>query len=76
MPGLKDKPRKLFKFDLEEDLIKSPKKAKETLELIDKRIQEIKQAITEGQKKEDVDKLGTLLHGYNALKKVLSRIKK
>ncbi len=72
----KDKEKgKRFAFDLEKEIKENPKKGKETIELAEKRIQEIKTLLREGTNEKDFDHLGTLLLGYTSLQKVLKRIK-
>lgn len=68
----KKKPEE-FIFDLESEL-KSQKKHKEIIALVEKRIQQIKEVLRGGGKKENFDKYGVLLHGYTALLKVTARI--
>ncbi len=74
MYGLEKKPTALLEFDLEKDLKKDPTKIPELLKKIDSKVQEIKGALREGSKGPDLDKLGTLLHAYTALQRVLGRI--
>ncbi len=74
MFGLEKKGKGLFEFDLEKDLKNNPSKAKETLKMIEDRIQEIKNTLRQGAQTEDFDKLGILLHGYAALQKVLTKV--
>lgn len=61
-----------FFFELEKDL-KDPKKARELKEKIEGRIQKIKEALRTGDDKEEYDRFGLLLLGYNSLLKVMSR---
>ena len=63
--------RKAFEFDLEVDIKKHPKKAKETFAKIESNIQEIKKALKEGKKGEEAKELATYLQGYHSLEKVL-----
>lgn len=70
----KKKPTEEFVFDLEKEL-KNPKKHQELREHIEKRIQKIKEVLRTGESKEEFDYFGLLLHGYNALLKVMSRVK-
>ena len=74
MYGLEKKPTALLEFDLEKDLKKDPTKIPDLLKKIEGKIQEIKGALREGSKGPDLDKLGTLLHAYTALQRVLGRI--
>lgn len=61
-----------FNFELEKEL-KDPKKAKELKDKIEGRIQKIKEALRTGDDKEEYDRFGLLLLGYNSLLKVMSR---
>lgn len=74
MFGLEKKEHALFEFDLEKDLKKHPAKAKELLQKVEGRIQEIKTSLRQGAGSEDFDKLGILLHGFAALQKVLTKV--
>ena len=67
---------KTFQFDLEKEILKSPKRAKEIIEKNKEHIQEIKKTMREGGSKKEIDELETLFHGYTSLEKVLTRIKK
>ena len=71
MYGLEKKPTALLEFDLEKDLKKDPNKIPELQKKLEARIQEIKGPLREGSKGPDLDKLGTLLHAYTALQRVL-----
>ncbi len=73
MYGLEDKKKKLFVFDLENDLKKNPKNAKEVFDKIDASISEIKTSLRKGEKSADFENLGVVLQGYTALQKVLKR---
>ncbi len=74
MYGLEKKGRPLFEFDLEKDLKKDPNKARAILQAAEGKIQELKGIIRDGSKSAEVDNLGTLLHGYTALQKVLNKL--
>jgi transcription termination factor NusB len=74
MYGLEKKPKHVFEFDLEKDLKKDPNKARELLESTQTKIDHIKTLIRKGSKGPELDQLGVLLHGYNALQKVLNRL--
>ncbi|CAM0116762.1 DUF5398 family protein [Rhabdochlamydiaceae symbiont of Dictyostelium giganteum] len=63
-----------FTFDLEQDLKKNPSKLQETLKLAEEKIQTLKSQLREGASGQELDHLGTLLHGYLALHKILKRI--
>ena len=73
MYGL-EKEKKPFQFDLEVELKKDGKKAKETLDKVEHRINEVKNEIRKGHKSKELDDMGILLQGYNALKKVLQKV--
>ncbi len=75
MYGLEKQPGEKFAFDLENDIKTSPHKKKEILDVVEKRIQEIKKLLREGANEEKFDQLGILLHGYTALQKVLRKVK-
>ena len=74
MFDLEKKPDEPFAFDLEADIKKDPKKAKEMLDDIQKRRSELKNLLREGAETDDFDEYGVLLHGYAALERVLKRI--
>lgn len=63
-----------FIFELEKDL-KNPQKAKEIKQVVESRIQKIKEILRTGENQEEFDQFGTLLHGYTSLQKVFSRFK-
>jgi hypothetical protein len=71
----KNKQKALFEFDLEKDL-QDEKKYKVLKDRVEKHVQDIKNKIREGANSEEFEKLGLLLHGYSALLKVLTRMKK
>ena len=73
MYGLEKKPKHVFEFDLEKDLKKDPSKVHEHLKATEKKIQEIKTQLREGSKGPELDQLGTLLLGYQALQKILNQ---
>lgn len=68
----KKKPEE-FIFELEKEL-KSPTKRKEIKAKVEKRIQDIKRFLREGEKKKEFERFGLILHGYTSLLKVMSRI--
>jgi hypothetical protein len=75
MYGLEKEQKKAkFEFDLERDLKKDPSKVREILKSVETKIQEIKGLLREGSKGPDFDNLGTLLHAYTALQKVLNKL--
>ncbi len=63
-----------FVFELEDEL-NDTKKHKEIKTRVEKRIQNLKNALRSGGEKEDFDQFGTVLHGYTSLLKVMSRFK-
>lgn len=76
MFGLENQKKKKgaeFVFDLEKEL-GANKVNKEMKGKIENRIQSIKEVLRSGDSKEEFDQFGTLLHGYTALLKVVSRI--
>ena len=68
----KKEPPKEFVFELEKEL-KIPAKQKEIKEKIELRLQGVKEMLRTGEDQEEFDRFGLLLHGYNALLKVMSR---
>lgn len=68
----KKKPSEEFIFELEKEL-KNPVKHKEIHQLVEKRLQKIKEILRSGDDQEEFDRFGLLLHGYNSLIKVMSR---
>jgi hypothetical protein len=77
MFGLEKQKRKKqpdeFVFELEKE-VKNPQKQKELKEKIELRIQKIKEFLRSGENQDDFDRFGVLLHGYNALLKVIARL--
>lgn len=77
MFGLEDQKKKKgeddFLFDLELE-IKARSKYNELKKKLEDRVQRIKGILRSGEAKEDFDQFGTLLQGYTALQKVMSRI--
>lgn len=76
MYGLEKEKKQLFQFDLEVDIKKSPKRAKELLEKTNNRCNDIKKQLKEGGNKKNIENLGALLHGYTSLIKVINKIEK
>lgn len=74
MFGLEDKKSKDGgdQFDLEKEL-KTVKKRRETLLKIEERIGQLKSVLRAGQSQEEFNDIGTLLMGYVALLKVVTR---
>lgn len=63
-----------FLFDIEKDLGNSAKN-KALKQKVEARIQKIKEILRGGEKKEEFDQYGALLHGYTSVLKVISRFK-
>jgi hypothetical protein len=63
-----------FLFDIEKDLGNSAK-SKALKQKVEARIQKVKEILRGGEKKEEFDQYGALLHGYTSVLKVLSRFK-
>lgn len=61
-----------FVFELEKD-IKNPAKLKEIQEKVNARLHKIKEILHTGDNQEQIDRVSTLLHGYNAILKVIAR---
>jgi len=74
MYGLEKDKKTPFEFDLEQELRKDPAQGKAKLQMIEERIQEIKNLLREGSASEEFDKLGVLLQGYTAAKKIINKI--
>lgn len=74
MFGLEKKPKGPFEFDLEQDLKKNPKMAKELMKTIEQKIGELKNLLRQGAETDDFDDYGVLLHAYAALQRVIKRI--
>ncbi|HEY4831984.1 MAG TPA: DUF5398 family protein [Waddliaceae bacterium] len=76
MFGLEDQKKKKkgagFVFELEKEL-NDRRKSKEIQQRIEKRVQEIKAILHEGENKKEFERLGLILHGYTSLQKVMSR---
>ena len=63
-----------FDFDLEVEIKKKPKRKEEIVKEAKENIAEIKTMLQAKDKSENIEKLGTLLNGYDALIKVISKI--
>jgi len=63
----------LFKFPLETDL-EDEKKCKKMMEHTEKQILDIKKQIKEGASSDEYEHLGTLLHAYSALLKIINKL--
>ena len=70
----KKKEQTEFVFELEKEL-NNVKKHNEIKAKVEKRIQDLKNALRSGENKEDFDSYGVVLHGYTSLLKVMSRFK-
>ncbi len=62
-------------FELEEEL-RDPVKYKEIKERVDGCVQELKQTLRSGEKKEEFEDFAILLHGYAALQRLITRLSK
>lgn len=67
----KKKPEE-FVFDLEKEFA-DPQKIRDLKDKLEKRIQQVKEILRDGNEKEEFDHYGVLLHGYAALVKVMAR---
>jgi hypothetical protein len=74
MYGLK-KENKKFDFDLEVEIKKNPKRKQELLEDAKAKASEIKKILQAQEKPDNFEELGILLNGYDALEKVIAKIK-
>ncbi len=72
----KKKKKEKGDFDLEQELLDKPSKAKELISLAEKRIDTLKTNIKEGKNPEQFDSYGILLHGYAAMKRVVKKVEK
>lgn len=68
------KPKDSFSFDLENEL-KDSKKRKELQKKVEARILEVKKFLYEGASQSQFDQFGLLLQAYEALLKVINRVK-
>ncbi|MEM8628970.1 MAG: DUF5398 family protein [Chlamydiota bacterium] len=71
----KKKPTK-FQFDLEVEIAKNPTKAKEITSLCEQKVDQIKAKLKSGTHPDSFEPLGILIHGYNAMKRVVKKIEK
>jgi uncharacterized protein YjgD (DUF1641 family) len=76
MFGLEDKQKEPFIYDIEKEIRNKPERKKEILDRIAKHEQEIKEILRKGGNEKEFKDLKMLLEGYEALKKVIGRIKK
>lgn len=74
MYGLEKKPKGPVQFDLELEIKKDPKRARELMKHVEERIAELKNLLRQGAETEDFDDYGVLLHGFAALQRVLKRV--
>lgn len=74
MFDMKKKPKEMFKYDLEKDIIKDPSKAKKILDDISKKTQDLKNDLRKGGSSKDVEDLGALVQAYEAFARVVDRI--
>lgn len=73
MYGLEKSKDDKFDFDLEIDLKKNPKRQDEIFKRIEENIKNIKNELRKGSDKKELDHLGILLQGYQAMQKVLKK---
>jgi hypothetical protein len=66
---------KKFDFDLEVEIKKNPKRKQELLEDAKAKASEIKKILQAQEKPDNFEELGILLNGYDALEKVIAKIK-
>lgn len=78
MYGLeKEKQKKGFEYDLEQEITQKPTRAKEIIAKAKEKEQEIKNTLRAGAAKgAEFDQLGDILHAYSALERVINRINK
>ena len=76
MYGLEKQPDKRFTFDLEKEIKAKPNRWTEIIQAAEKNVAEIKKLLREGANEKDFHLLGTLLHGYTSLQKVLRKAMK
>jgi hypothetical protein len=76
MYGMEKKKGEKFTFDLEKEIQEKPGRAKELLQKVETRMQQVKHELRQGHSQEVYDQLGVLLHGYSALQKVLKKAAK
>ena len=76
MYGLEKSPKDKFDFDLEIDIKENPKKAHELIKKLEDTVSSIKTHLKKGGEKKELDDLGVLLQGYQALLKVLKKVQK
>lgn len=73
LEGKKEKnPSEEIVFDLEKDLMDLSKK-KGVIQIVEKRLQRLKEILRAGVEQEEVEKLGIIFNGYNSFLKVVSR---
>lgn len=76
MFGLEKKKGDKFVFDLEKEIKEQPGRAKQILHHAEQKIAELKKELREGTNEKEFDQLGTLLHGYSALQKIVKKVVK
>lgn len=78
MFGLEKKEKKIekFRFDLEVEIEENPDRAQEIIDLCKKKVDAIKSLLKSGADPKNFDQLGILIHGYNALMRVIKKIQK
>ena len=67
---------KEFLFDMQKDLHKDPKKAKEMLEKVQSKIKEIKDFLKSENKSKETEELATILEGYISIEQIINNVVK
>lgn len=71
----KNKQAEKTKFNLEESLKNNPQKKKELIEGVSEQMETLKSMLRKGHSdQKEYDQIAFLLHGYNAMSKVVNRI--
>jgi len=73
--GKKGKKDEKFIFELEREL-SDPKKRADIKKRVEKRLQEIKDILREGENKVDFERFSLIMGGYSSILKVISRFEK
>ncbi len=78
MFGLEKKEKNFdrFRFDLEVEISEDPEKAKEIISRADQQTEKIKKTLKSAPSREELDNLGILLHAYEAVKRVTTKVEK
>jgi len=70
----KEQPIERFLFDIEKEIQNKPERKAEMLKKANEIVQTLKKQLREGTDEKEFEKLGTLLNGYLALQKVITKI--